>query len=127
MGLLTFEELLALRAAGGRAYAEALRVDALSVGIYQLEAGADDPQQPHGEDEVYVVLRGQASITVGSDVFGVQPGSVAHVAAGVVHRFHGIREDLVVLVIFAPPEGSTAHRVGTPTAADRPGSGAPIP
>ena len=46
-------------------YLEFLRVPSLSVGLYALPAGAEDPQEPHTEDEVYHVVGGRARIRVG--------------------------------------------------------------
>jgi mannose-6-phosphate isomerase-like protein (cupin superfamily) len=100
--------LEAQRAAAGRPYLEFLRVPALSVGLYTLAAGAVDGQQPHTEDEVYVVMSGRARITVGDEVRDVGPGSVVYVAATVPHRFRDIAERLEVLVVFAPAEYSLA-------------------
>ncbi|MGZ8527318.1 MAG: cupin domain-containing protein [Candidatus Limnocylindrales bacterium] len=98
----------AQRAGGGKPYLEFLRVPALSVGLYALEAGAVDAQLPHTEDEVYVVMTGRARVTVGSEVRDVGPGSVVYVAATVPHRFHDITERLELLVVFAPAEYSLA-------------------
>ena len=92
----------------GRPYTEFLRVPAMSAGVYVLPAGANDPQQPHTEDELYIVLRGRARIRVGEEDAAVGPGDAVFVAAGVVHRFHSIEEDLSVLVLFAPAEYSRA-------------------
>ncbi len=90
----------------GKPYLEFLRRERLSAGLYVLDAGADDPQQPHTEDEVYHVLEGQAVLEVAAEQRPVKPGTVVFVAAGVEHRFHSIASRLVVLVLFAPPEGS---------------------
>jgi mannose-6-phosphate isomerase-like protein (cupin superfamily) len=90
---------------GGR-YHEFLKVSSLSAGIYLLPAGGIDPQKPHTEDEVYYVISGRASIQVGTENRRVEPGSLVFVEAEVEHRFHTILEDLVVLVFFAPAEGS---------------------
>jgi mannose-6-phosphate isomerase-like protein (cupin superfamily) len=98
------ESLESTRAAGGRLYHEFLRVPALSAGLYVLEVGGVDPQQPHGEDEVYIVMEGRARLRMGADDIDVGPGSVAFVAAGIDHRFHDIVERLTVLVLFAPAE-----------------------
>jgi mannose-6-phosphate isomerase-like protein (cupin superfamily) len=98
------QELLAHRAASGEPYHEFLRVPALSGGVYVLPAGGTDPQRPHNEDEVYVVLSGRASIRVGDHDRAVEPGSVVYVPAEVPHRFHSIAEELAVLVLFAPAE-----------------------
>ena len=99
-------ELVAQRAASGGPWLEFLRTESLSVGIYELAAGAVDPQQPHREDEVYYVLAGRGVIDVGGAARTVAPGSLVFVGASVPHRFHSISEDLRVLVFFAPPEGS---------------------
>jgi len=104
MELFTIQELLSERQRAGRAYLEFLRVPSMSLGIYSLPAGGADPQKPHGEDEVYYVLRGRATIRVGAEDRAVEPGSIVFVAANVEHRFHSITEDLTLLVFFAPAE-----------------------
>jgi mannose-6-phosphate isomerase-like protein (cupin superfamily) len=101
-------DLEAQRWGSGKAYLEFLRVPALSVGLYTLEAGAVDGQSPHTEDEIYVVMTGRARISVGDEVRDVGPGSVVYVAATVAHRFHDITERLEILVVFAPAEDSLA-------------------
>jgi mannose-6-phosphate isomerase-like protein (cupin superfamily) len=102
--------LRARRRASGRAYLEFLRRETLSAGLYELTAGAVDPQTPHGEDELYVVLEGRASLRVAGLGHPVGPGSIVFVEAGVEHRFEAIESDLSVLVFFAPPEGSSAEK-----------------
>lgn len=96
------------RSAAGERYREFVRVPDLSAGLYVLEAGATDPQSPHQEDELYHVVSGRATITVGGESQDVRPGSLVFVAARVPHRFHDIVERLVVLVLFGPSEGSRA-------------------
>lgn len=88
-------------------YLEFLRVPALSLGLYELAAGSNDPQQPHEEDEIYYIVSGQGVIRVGDEDQAVTTGSIVYVAAQVVHFFHSITEDLSILVFFAPAEGST--------------------
>ena len=95
------------RRAHGTFYHEFLRQPSMSLGLYVLPAGGTDPQQPHTEDEAYLVLRGRARIRVGSEDRAVEPGSVVFVPARLEHRFHDITEELSVAVIFAPAEGST--------------------
>jgi mannose-6-phosphate isomerase-like protein (cupin superfamily) len=96
------------RQAAGRAYLELLRAPALSLGPYELPAGGIGPQKPHTEDEVYVVTRGRATVTVADEEQAVVPGSVIYVAAGVPHRFRSIAEALALLVFFAPAVYSQA-------------------
>ena len=85
----------------------------LSTGLYVLEAGTADPQTPHGEDEVYVVIRGRGRFRAGDDAQEIGPGSVLFVPARLEHRFLEIRERLEVLVFFAPAEGSRTSRAET--------------
>lgn len=98
------DELDAARVASGRLYHEFISVPDLSGGLYVLEAGATDPQSPHTEDELYVVMSGRGSVTVGGEVRPIVAGSVVFVAAAVEHRFHDIEERLVLLVMFGPAE-----------------------
>jgi mannose-6-phosphate isomerase-like protein (cupin superfamily) len=91
----------------GKLYQEFLRKPSLSLGLYVLAAGSDDPQKPHTEDEVYYVVRGRATIRVGDEDRPVEAGSVVFVAAQVPHRFHTIQEELELLVVFAPAEGAS--------------------
>jgi len=99
-------DLEAARAASGRLFHEFISVPDLSGGLYVLEAGATDPQSPHAEDELYVVMSGRAKVTVGGAIRPVVEGSVIFVGAGVEHRFHDIEERLVLLVVFGPAEYS---------------------
>ena len=85
---------------------EFLRAGMFSAGIYRLAAGAADPQTPHQEDEVYLVLAGRAVLEVAGERHPVRRGSLAFVAERVQHRFVDIDEDLEVLVLFAPPESA---------------------
>jgi mannose-6-phosphate isomerase-like protein (cupin superfamily) len=85
-------------------YAEFVRTNWLSGGVYRLAAGAQDGQSPHQEDEVYVVTGGRASLVVDGEEHQMEQGSVAFVPARAEHRFVDIAEDLEVVVVFAPPE-----------------------
>jgi mannose-6-phosphate isomerase-like protein (cupin superfamily) len=92
-------------AAGGYA-GNVLRSDLLSVGVYVLPAGGVDGQKPHEEDEVYFAVRGRAKFRVGSDDHPVGPATILFVPALQPHHFHEIEEELVLVVFWAPPEGS---------------------
>ena len=93
-------------------YREFLRAADLSVGLYRLPRGASDLQKPHTEDELYYGLEGRARLQVGAVDHEVGPGTLVFVAAGDAHHFHAIEEDLTVLVIFGPAEGSRETRNG---------------
>jgi mannose-6-phosphate isomerase-like protein (cupin superfamily) len=91
-------------AADGARYSEFLRHESMSAGVYEIPAGAPDPQSPHGEDEAYLVLRGRGTITVDDEEQSVGPGSLVFVPRRATHRFHDVTEDLRILVFFAPAE-----------------------
>lgn len=110
MQIFETEEIVnQLRKTGGL-YEELLRVSSLSAGIYSLKVGMVDPQQQHTEDEVYYVLRGRGSIRIDKETHIVRSGSVIFVPALAEHKFLDIKEDLVLLVLFAPPEGSKKNK-----------------
>ena len=104
----------ALHLADGRtkraAYEELLRIPAMSVGQYRIPAGGDDPQKPHTEDEIYIVLRGRGILRTPTGDAVAGPGAVLFVPAGEEHRFVRIEEDLDVVVAFAPAEYSLGER-----------------
>ncbi|HEU5200185.1 MAG TPA: cupin domain-containing protein, partial [Ktedonobacterales bacterium] len=110
MDKFTVSDLSAARQQSGKLYHEFLRVPAMSAGLYELAAGANDPQQPHTEDELYYVVRGKGQIRVGEEDALVEAGSLIFVAANVEHRFHSITEDLSIVVFFAPAEYSLKER-----------------
>src|SRR3970282_296787 len=95
-------------------YREFLRVPSMSCGLYSLPMGADDPQVPHTEDELYYVARGEGRIRVGLEDQPVRPGTIVFVSKGVEHKFHSITADLVLLVVFSPartPPGESSRPV----------------
>jgi mannose-6-phosphate isomerase-like protein (cupin superfamily) len=87
----------------GASYRQFLTVPALSVGLFAVDAGHRDTQQPHEQDEVYVVLSGAAVLDVAGVRTSISTGSVAYVPAGAPHRFEDITDDLRVVVVFSPP------------------------
>jgi len=94
------------KASPANPYEEFLRVPAMSAGIYVLPRGGSDRQSPHQQDEIYYVVRGQAKVRIGSRESPVGPGTLVFVEARAEHRFFAIEEELVLLVVFAPPETS---------------------
>ncbi len=106
MQAFNLSKLLTQRQDSGRPWLEFLRVPTLSMGVYHLNAGQPDLQQPHTEDEVYYIVSGRASFRVQDQVQSVEPGTLLLVERGLPHRFEQISEDLTALVFFAPPEGS---------------------
>lgn len=90
-----------LRAAGG-GYEIVHESPGLEIGVYVLVAPEADRQQPHEDDEVYVVLEGTGTLEVEKERVDVREGQAVFVPAGADHRFVGY-EQLAVLVVFERP------------------------
>ena len=90
-----------LVAAGG-GYEIAHRSPDLELGVYVLVAPEPDRQQPHEDDEVYVVLEGSGALEVEGERVDLREGQAVFVPAGADHRFVGY-EQLAVLVVFERP------------------------
>ena len=86
-------------AAGNGGYEAVHRSPGLEIGVYVLVAPEPDRQQPHEDDEVYVVLEGRGMLEVGDERVELREGHAVFVPAGAEHRFVGY-EQLSVLVIF---------------------------
>jgi mannose-6-phosphate isomerase-like protein (cupin superfamily) len=90
------KERLAARNGG---YEVVHRSPGLELGVYVLVAPEPDRQQPHADDEVYVVLEGSGMLEVEGRTVELREGHAVFVPAGADHRFVGY-EQLSVLVIF---------------------------
>ena len=71
----------------------------LEIGVYVLVAPEPDRQQPHEDDEVYVVLEGRGTLDIEGTKTELREGNAIFVPAGAEHSFSGY-EQLSVLVIF---------------------------
>ena len=87
-------------AAGNGGYEIVHESPGLEVGVYVLVAPEPDRQEPHANDEVYVVLEGSGALEVEGEQTRLVEGEAMFVPAGADHRWVGY-ENLSVLVIFA--------------------------
>lgn len=72
----------------------------LEIGVYVLGPSHPDRQQPHADDEVYVVLAGRGVLDVEGQQVPLERGQAVFVPAGARHGFMA-HDQLSVLVIFA--------------------------
>jgi mannose-6-phosphate isomerase-like protein (cupin superfamily) len=86
-------------AAGSGGYEIVHWSQGLELGMYVLVAPEPDRQQPHDDDEIYVVLEGGGVLEVEEERVELREGHAVFVPAGAKHRFAGY-ERLSVLVIF---------------------------
>jgi mannose-6-phosphate isomerase-like protein (cupin superfamily) len=64
-----------------------------------------DKQEPHDQDEAYIVASGTGVFRRGDERVPFQPGDFLFAAAGVPHRFQEFSDDFQTWVIFFGPKG----------------------
>jgi len=64
-----------------------------------------DTQQPHEQDEIYIVAAGTGLFRRGAERVPFGPGDFLFVAAGVPHAFETFTDDFKTWVIFFGPKG----------------------
>jgi mannose-6-phosphate isomerase-like protein (cupin superfamily) len=67
--------------------------------------GDEDRQQPHEQDEVYIVARGSAALECEGEEFACTAGDVLFVPARAAHRFVRMSEDFATWAVFYGPNG----------------------
>lgn len=99
---IPFKRALAAIPASER-YGEAIRHGTMSAGLYAPHES--DDQEPHDQDELYVVINGSGFFRIGEERRPFGPGDLLFVAAGVEHRFEGFTPDFAVWAVFWGPDG----------------------
>src|SRR5580658_5505489 len=87
----------------GETFIKVLAHGSMSVEIYRPVN--IDPQTPHTQDELYVIISGSGRFILNSKYTDFQQGDIIFVPAGAIHRFENFTEDFVTWVIFYGPEG----------------------
>src|ERR1700704_6852610 len=67
-----------------------------------------DTQQPHEQDEIYIVAAGTGVFRRDAERVPFEPGDFLFVAAGVSHAFENFTSDFKTWVIFFGPKGGYA-------------------
>lgn len=90
-------------AADDKAYGVLLEHGSMELGFYKPDGS--DPQQPHTQDEIYIIQSGSGVFVNGDQSLPFEPGEALFVAAGVAHRFEDFSPDFSAWVVFYGPEG----------------------
>lgn len=88
-----------------KAFIELFKYGDCSVELYAPKG--TDPQQPHAQDELYIIASGSGIFRSGDRDFCFTAGDVLFVPAHVVHRFETFSEDFETWVIFFGPKGGS--------------------
>lgn len=86
-----------------QAYGVLLSRGTLELGFYKPDA--IDPQEPHTQDEIYVVQSGSGYFVLGDERKPFAQGEALFVPAGAVHRFEEFSDDFAAWVVFYGPQG----------------------
>ena len=79
-------------------YVIAFEDQKMEAGIYKPDQV--DPQTPHDQDELYVVLKGQGTFCLEQNEHAVSEGDLLFVPARAEHRFKDFSDDFVVWAFF---------------------------
>lgn len=97
------EAIEKLEAGHGQLFAKVMEHGTMSVEIYRPIK--NDPQTPHKQDEIYVIISGYGVFLNGEERTTFKQGDVLFVKAGVKHRFENFTDDFMTWVIFYGKEG----------------------
>ena len=100
---LDLDEALARLPANGERHAQLFTHGSLRVLVYAPRG--HDPQTPHEQDEVYIVMRGRGVFLNDGARTPFEPGDLLFVRAGAEHRFEDFTDDLALWVVFYGPKG----------------------
>ena len=76
----------------------------LAAGVLVLQPGEEDTQEPHQNDEVYFIIKGNGFLKIKNKDYSVEPNKMYFVGKEIEHYFHGNTKELVVLYFFGGPD-----------------------
>ena len=97
------DALTRLEQSNGAFFAKVMEHGSMSVEIYRPLR--TDPQTPHRQDELYVIISGTGEFLNDSKRVSFKPGDVLFVPAGIEHRFENFTDDFSTWVIFYGADG----------------------
>ncbi len=101
---MTVEKALALvKTSDDGLYGVLLENGSMELGYYKPQG--TDQQDPHEQDEIYIVQRGTGTFQLGDERIDYAPGDALFVPAGAQHRFVDFSDDFGAWVVFYGPKG----------------------
>lgn len=105
---ISFQESLASLNIHESPFLQFFKHGTLSVELYKpVEV---DLQQPHEQDEVYIVMAGKGYFLLADEVRPFEAGDFLFVPAGIAHKFLDFTEDFVTWVVFYGVKGGESVR-----------------
>ncbi len=87
-------------------YGVLLEHGSMELGYYKPDGV--DPQEPHSQDEIYVVQSGSGYFVLDGMRQSFEAGEALFVPAGAVHRFEEFTPDFAAWVVFYGTQGGEA-------------------
>lgn len=84
-------------------FMQVMKHQSMNVEIYKPDRV--DLQQPHVQDELYVIISGTGNFYNNGIITDFKPGDVLFVPAGIEHRFENFTDDFSTWVIFYGKKG----------------------
>ena len=78
--------------------------DTLAAGVLVLQPDQEDTQEPHANDELYLVLSGNGFLKINDTDYPLSKNKVYFVGKNLKHHFHSNTKELVVLYFFGGPD-----------------------
>jgi mannose-6-phosphate isomerase-like protein (cupin superfamily) len=72
----------------------------IAAGVLLLNPGEKDTQEPHENDEIYYIVKGDGFLTIDKRDYPVSDGMSYYVTKKIPHRFHGNKKELVAVYFF---------------------------
>ena len=95
--------LMKMSSVDGVRYHYPIRHGSMRVGLYAPYV--KDSQQPHDQDEIYIIQKGSGLFTKEGVTIPFKEGDVFFVKAGEKHLFIDFSDDFVTWVVFWGPKG----------------------
>ena len=93
----------------GAVFIKLIEHGSMSVEIYR--PAKTDRQNPHLQDELYVIISGKGEFLNNGKRIAFGPSDVLFVPAGIEHRFENFTKDFATWVIFYGPNGGELPRL----------------
>ena len=87
----------------GEPFATAIEHGTMSLEVFAPRG--QDRQEPHSQDELYIVVTGTAAFINAGERMRVGPGDALFVKAGALHHFEQMSGDFATWVMFWGPKG----------------------
>ena len=78
--------------------------ESLAAGVLVLQPGEKDTQEPHDNDELYFILKGDGFLKINDIDHSVSENKMYFVGKNIEHFFHGNSKELIVLYFFGGPD-----------------------